>query len=189
MLKSDLLRFYNVMGGSKARRIVGCLRSPGAHAVVVFRFGQWLLKQNKLVRLCLAIPYGLEYRHVRKGWGIDLPREATIGPGLYIGHYGGIIISPEAKIGSNVAISHQVTIGVAGKGEKAGCPTIGNDVYIGPGAKIFGKIRVGNNVKIGANAVIHADIPDNAIVAADPGFKILSFKGNRPLPGVQGAAL
>jgi serine O-acetyltransferase len=49
-----------------------------------------------------------------------------------------------------------------------------------PGAKIFGKIKIGNNVKIGANAVVYKDIPDNAIVVLDPGFKIISYKGNLP---------
>ena len=56
---------------------------------------------------------------------------------------------------------------------------IGDNVYMAPGAKIFGKITIGNNVKIGANAVIHKDIPDNAVVVLDPGFKIVSFKGNQ----------
>jgi len=71
-----------------------------------------------------------------------------------------------------------VTIGVSGRGEKEGCPTIGDHVYVVPGAKLFGKIRIGNRVKIGANAVIYRDISDMAIVAMKPGYEILSYKGN-----------
>jgi serine O-acetyltransferase len=112
-------------------------------------------------------------------WGIELPRSATIGPGLYIGHFGGITIAPGVIIGRNCDISQHVTIGLSGQGEKAGVPTIGDNVYIAPGAQVFGKISVGSNVKIGANAVIYKDIPDNAIVVLDPGFKIVSYKGNR----------
>lgn len=71
----------------------------------------------------------------------------------------GIVIASEAKIGRNCYIEHQVTIGRSG-----GCPTIGDNVFIGPGAKVFGNIIVGNNVRIGANAVVFENIPDNATV-------------------------
>ncbi|MBX3326122.1 MAG: serine acetyltransferase [Nitrospira sp.] len=109
----------------------------------------------------------------------DRNRSAQIGPGCYIGHYGGITISGQAKIGSNANISQSVTIGVLGEGERRGVPTIGSNVYIAPGAKVFGKIHIGNNLKIGANAVMYKDIPDNAIVVSNPGFTIVSFKDNR----------
>ena len=56
-------------------------------------------------------------------------------------------------------------------------------VYLAPGARVFGKISIGNNVKIGANAVVYKDIPDNAIVVLDPGFKIVSYKGNHSSGG------
>src|SRR5262245_24284971 len=93
--------------------------------------------------------------------GIELPRPTSLGPGLYIGHFGGITISRHAKIGMRCSISQNVTIGVSGQGEKGGAPVIGDDVYIGPGARLFGKITIGDNAKIGANAVIHRDIPPN----------------------------
>jgi serine O-acetyltransferase len=59
---------------------------------------------------------------------------------------------------------------------------IGDDVYIAPGAKVFGNITAGNNVKVGANAVVYRDLPDNAVVALSLGFQIISYKGNRPRP-------
>ena len=78
-----------------------------------------------------------------------------------LGHkLNGIIIAAGASIGENCYIGHQVTIGRS----RGGAPVIGNNVYIGPGAKIFGNIRVGNNVRIGANCVVFEDIPDNATV-------------------------
>jgi serine O-acetyltransferase len=181
MLTKDILRTSELIPGNKYKKIIGCLRSPGVQVVIVLRFGQWLQKKEIIRRILLEPIFILLFDYVRIVWGIEIPREADIGEGLYIGHYGGIIISPDTKIGRNANISHQVTIGVSGQGEKRGGPTIGDNVYIAPGAKIFGKIKIGNNVKIGANAVVYKDIPDNAIVVLDPGFTILSYQGNTPI--------
>jgi len=167
------------------RRVLGCLRSPGVQTIVVFRFGHWLLRQPKPLRLFLEPVYLVLNGLIQIAWGIELPRSAHIGRGLYIGHFGGITISPGAIIGERCSLSHNVTIGISGQAEKAGVPIIGDDVYIAPGARLFGKISIGNNVKIGANTVIHKDIPDNAIVVLDPGFKIVSYKGNRRLDGTE----
>jgi serine O-acetyltransferase len=180
MLKDDILRTYSLIPGSKLKRAVGCYRAPGVHAVVTLRFGQWLLRQRSSVQTLLTPVYLVQYHRMRSKWGIDVPRQAQIGKGLYIGHFGGITISPLVKIGEKASISQQVTIGVSGRGEKRGCPTIGNGVYFAPGCKVFGPIKVGDNVSVGANAVVHKDIPDNAIVALDPGFKILSFADSHP---------
>ena len=182
MLREDIRRTYALIPGSKLRRTLGCYRSPGVHAVVTLRFGQWLLKQSPSVQTLLTPLYLLQHHRMRSKWGIDVPRQAQIGEGLYIGHFGGITVSPLARIGKNVNISQQVTIGVAGRGEQRGCPTIGDGVYLAPGAKVFGKITVGNNVRVGANAVVHRDIPDDAVVVLDPGFKIISLGGNDPKP-------
>lgn len=176
--REDFLRVYDLTKGNVIWRIISCYRSPGLHAVAIYRFGKWLKKKNLLLRILLEPVYLILSRRIRSKWGIDIPRSAEIGAGFYIGHYGGITISGRARIGSNVNISQLVTIGVSGRGENRGVPVIGDDVYIAPGAKIFGKIHVGNNVKIGANAVVYKDIPDDAIVVLDPGFRINSFKGN-----------
>ena len=113
------------------------------------------------------------YHRIGSKWGIEIPRTAHIKEGFYIGHSGGIVISGSANIGKNFSISQQVTIGLAGRGTNRGVPVIGNNVYIAPGAKIFGRISIGNNVSIGANAVVYKDVPDNSIVVLDPGFRIL----------------
>lgn len=121
--------------------------------------------------------YWFILRHYHYKYGIELPRKTKVGEGLYIGHFGGIIISSATIIGDYCNISQGVTIGVAGRGEKRGCPIIGNDVYIGSGAKIIGNIKIGNNVAIGANAVVTKDVPDNAVVGGVPA-KIISMEGN-----------
>lgn len=175
VIKQDILRTYKYAPGSTLRKVVACWRSLGVHAVVVFRFGQWLRRQPLLLRLFLTPIYLLQYHRMRTRWGIEIPRKAEIGEGLYIGHFGGITISPASRIGTNATISQQVVIGVSGEGEARGSPVIGDNVYIGSGAKVLGKIRLGNN------AVVYKDIPDNAVVVLDPGFKIISYKGNIPV--------
>jgi len=162
--------------------------SPGVQAVVVYRFGRWLLQRPRAARLFLDPLYVILALGVRVLWGIEISRHARIGAGLYIAHSGGLVIAKNAVIGENCNLSHDVTIGRSGHGENYGVPVIGDDVYIAPGAKVFGKIRVGNNVKIGANAVVHRDLPNNAVVALDPGFQIVSLKGNRRRAPLQRAS-
>ena len=142
------------------------IREPG------FNFLFWLrvrsLFQSKIVG------YILHRKRIR--FGIDI-RSMQIGEGFYIGHYGHIVVNGNASIGNNCNISQGVTIGVINTGSKQGTPVIGNHVYIAPGAKIIGNIRIGNNVAIGANSVITNDLPDNAVVAGIPA-RILSYDGS-----------
>ncbi len=108
---------------------------------------------------------------------------ALPGPGLFIGHFGGITVSSKAVIGANFSLSQNATIGIAGTGDRMGVPVFGDNVYIAPGARIFGRITIGNNVKIGANAVVYKDLPDNAVAVLDPGFRIIEgASGNTPPP-------
>ena len=179
-MAADYRRHYEMAEGTHASRMLQSLRAPGLQAMAVVRFGQWCLQQPRLLRVLVDPLYAVADFLIKVLWGIDISRYAQIGPGLYIGHFGGITVSPLAVIGRHCNLSQSTTIGVAGHGEREGAPNIGDEVYIAPGARVFGRIRIGNNVKIGANAVIHKDIPDNAVVALDPGFKILNFRGNHP---------
>ena len=77
----------------------GCYRSPGVHAVVVLRFGQWLLRRRAFIRFLLTPPYTLLSQRIRSKWGIEILRSAQIDEGLYIGHYGGITTSHRAVVG------------------------------------------------------------------------------------------
>ena len=101
--------------------------------------------------------------------GLTVPKN-VFEEGLCIVHHGTIVVSPKAKIGKNCRIHPSTSIG-----EYKGAPTIGDNVYIGPSAKIFGKITIGNNVAIGANAVVNKDIPDNVTVGGIPA-RIISTK-------------
>jgi serine O-acetyltransferase len=118
----------------------------------------------------------LFYDYYTYKFGISIPFLADIDAGLYIGHFGGIVVHENVKIGRNCNISHEVTIGKTNRGERAGCPVLGNNVYLGPGAKIIGNIKIGDNVAIGANCVVINDIPDNAVVVGVPGH-VVSMKG------------
>ena len=109
MIKKDVLRTYNLEDGSKLRKVVGCCRSPGVQAIVVFRFGHWLRGRNLFLRLFLEPIYVILYHRIRTRWGIEIQRTAEIGEGFYIGHSGGIVISGLAKIGRDANISHQIT--------------------------------------------------------------------------------
>ncbi len=176
----DIKVQFDLLGGrSRLRKVVRCLLTPGVQAVIAFRFGTWLIHQPIVVRLLLHPAYALFHAYILMCWGIDIERGATIGPGLYIGHFGGINISGATTIGRNCFISQGITIGVAGQGDRRGAPHIGDNVYIAPGARIFGKISIGNNCKIGANCVVHKDIPDGATVVTSGGCEILSIYGNR----------
>lgn len=178
-LGADLLRVQIRASKIKIITALRMWRIPGVKAVVCYRFGCWQNKKSKYIRVFLY-PFYLLLRHrVQTNWGIDIPKEAKIGKGLRIGHFGEIFISKGAVIGKNLDISQGVTIGMSGQGDSRGVPVIGDNVYIAPGAKIFGKIKIGDNVKIGANAVIYKDIPDNAIAVCKPGFEVISLTSNR----------
>lgn len=123
-------------------------------------------------------PIGLfMLNHYRYKLGISIPFSADIGSGFYIGHFGGIFVYPKCKIGKNCNLSQGVTIGNVPRGKNKGYPTIGENVYIGPGAKIIGCIKVGNRAAVGANCVVTKDIPENAVVVGVPA-KIISYDGS-----------
>ena len=96
----------------------------------------------------------------------DFKIKTEIGKGLHIPHPIGIVINGKAKIGNNCTIMQQVTIGNKLNDDKI--PEIGNNVFIGAGAKIIGNIKIEDNVIIGANAVVTKSIPKNCIVAGIP---------------------
>jgi len=110
-------------------------------------------------------------------FGIGIPYMTKIGSGFYIGHFSGIFVNSNTIIGKNCNISQGVTLGKANRGKNKGSPIIGDNVYIGPGVKIIGSIRVGNNVSIGANSVVTKDIEDNSVVVGVPA-KVISNQGS-----------
>lgn len=115
----------------------------------------------------------LEIKNHRLGTrlGFSIPKN-VFGAGLCIVHYGTLVVSPQAKVGENCRIHPSTCIG-----EYYGAPNIGNNVYVGPGAKLFGDITIGNNVAVGANAVVNKNIPDNVTIGGIPA-KIISQKSS-----------
>ncbi|MBP5548819.1 MAG: serine acetyltransferase [Bacteroidales bacterium] len=102
--------------------------------------------------------------------GFSIPKN-VFGPGLCIVHPGTIVVNPAAKVGSYCRIHPGTCIG-----DYNGIPTLGDHVYIGPGAKLYGNITIGNNVAVGANAVVNKSFPDNVTIAGVPA-KIISYTG------------
>lgn len=101
--------------------------------------------------------------------GFSIP-ENVFGPGLSIAHYGSIIVNPNTRIGHHCRIHVGVNIGVNKNATDA--PVIGNNVYIGPGAKIFGEIHIGDNTKIGANAVVNKSFEGNCTLVGVPAKEV-----------------
>lgn len=131
-------------------------------------------------RWAMLIPYIICRRiltHYKYKFNISISHHTSIGSGLYLGHVMNIVVSDYAKIGKNCNVSHGVTIGQVNRGARKGTPTIGDNVYIGPGATIIGQIQIGNNVAIGANTVVTKDIPDNAVVVGVPS-RVVSMDGS-----------
>jgi serine O-acetyltransferase len=152
----------------------------GLWALAEYRFSRWVHTSVNvpLVRQILKVFCFIWHKLIEITTGIDIPNQVEIGKGLYIGHFGGIILNADVKMGENCNLSQGVTIGVGGRGENSGSPKLGDRVFIGPGAKIFGSISIGNDVAIGANAVVTKDLPDNAVAVGVPA-KIVSYKGSK----------
>ena len=140
------------------------------------RVTNYLSKKNVLMKPFFVLSYFI-LKHYRYKFGIYLPYKTKVGKGFYIGHFGGIVINEHCVIGENCNISHCVTLGVANRGSKKGFPEIGNKVYLAPGVKIIGAVKIGNNAAVGANCVVTKDLPDNAVAVGIPA-KIISYEGS-----------
>ncbi|MCR4337150.1 MAG: serine O-acetyltransferase [Candidatus Omnitrophica bacterium] len=164
-LSADIQRYIK---DPHDRRNIYLVFEQGIWALVVYRFGRWVHSIHiPLISFILKLIAFLLFKLTEILTGISIPASTDIKKGLYIGHFGGIIIHSDVKIGENCSIGPGVVIGTRGLG-KEGAPTLGNHVYVGTGAKILGKILIGDNVRIGANAVVLIDVPDNATVTGIP---------------------
>lgn len=135
-----------------------------AHSV--FNLKMPIVKQILMI-ICL-----LWQKMIEITTGISIPASTEIGHSLYIGHFGSIIINANVLIGDNCNISQGVTIGVSGRGEKRGVPTLGNNIYVGANAVIAGKINVKNNVLVAACSLLVEDADENGVYCGVPAKKI-----------------
>ncbi|MFA5118295.1 MAG: serine acetyltransferase [Candidatus Omnitrophota bacterium] len=147
--------------------------------ILSYRFGVWVREHCRvpLVRQVLKLATRISHNLLGLLTGIQIPFEAQIGPGLYIGHTGMLVLNSNTIIGENCNIGIGVIIGYGGRGDRSGCPRIGNNVFIGVGAKVIGNITVGDKAAIGANAVVTSDIPANATAVGVPA-RVVNYRGS-----------
>jgi serine O-acetyltransferase len=144
------------------------INRQGLWVMAVYRFGRWRYGiRPAWLRPPLSFIYKVLKLLSQILTGIDLPCEVSIGKRLVIEHFGDIIISGDTVLGDDVVIRNGVTIGLKRTGER-GAPVIGNRVDIGAGAKILGAINIGDDVVIGANAVVITDVPSNSLAVGVP---------------------
>ncbi|WP_335716449.1 serine O-acetyltransferase, partial [Neobacillus drentensis] len=172
---SDLFRYEESQSVNIKKLIFRQYISPGFRYTFWMRLCRYLKHKNKLMLPFYVLAMANLQRYKYK-FGIEISPKTEIDTGFYIGHFGGIVINSGAKIGKNCNISQGVTIGMANRGKRRGVATIGDNVYIGPGAKIVGAVKIGNNAAIGANCVVTNDVPDNGVVVGIPG-KVISMNG------------
>ncbi len=158
--------FENIRGDLRAYD--GKFGAQGFWAMVVYRFGRWRYGVRPiLLRKLMSLLYRIAFKCVQVITGIELPCEVELGRNFVIDHSGGIVISGYARFGDNCRIRTGVVVGLA-RVDEPGAPVIGDRVDIGAGAKVLGRIRIGSDVLIGANAVVIRDVPDQSIAAGVP---------------------
>ncbi|TVS78295.1 serine O-acetyltransferase [Mycobacterium helveticum] len=143
---------------------------PGVHAIWGHRISHWLWNRGaRVTARALA-------ELTRILTGVDIHPGAHLGSGLFIDHATGVVIGETAEVGDDVTMYHGVTLGGSGADTGKRHPTIGDRVTIGAGAKILGAIKIGDDSRIGANAVVVKPVPSSAVVVGVPG-QVISRPG------------
>ena len=165
--RTDIIALFNKL-----------IYKPGFQFSFWFRIVNHLRRKSKLL-YPLWLASRLMLHHYRIKYGIQIAAYTTIGPGLYIGYVGTIVVNRRAVIGADCNIGPGVTIGAKNDGAHKGVPVIGDRVYVAGGAKVLGSVKIGNDVLIGANCVVVHDVPSGAVVAGIPD-SLLSYTGSAP---------
>jgi serine O-acetyltransferase len=159
-VQADIHRFREE--DDSVRPLIRGLLSQGFQALFVYRVFRWFHER----RIPTQPVRFLVERFVEITTGISIPAKATIGKGLRIHHFGGIIMHSAAVVGEYCTIYHGVTLG--DRGGWGGAPRVGDRVLIGAGAKLIGEIVVGDDCVIGANAVVHTSVPVGHLAVGVP---------------------
>ena len=171
MIRQDLQAIFDRDPAATSKLEV-ILTYAGFHALLAYRVSHWL-KEHHVPFLPRAIS-----QLARWLTGIEIHPSARIGVGFFIDHGMGVVIGETAEIGDFVTLFQGVTLGGTGKERGKRHPTLGNHVVVGAGAKILGGIKVGDNVKIGANSVVLKSVPANSTVIGVPA-RIIKSEGER----------
>ena len=173
--KSDYKKYIEI--DKKANSITGwysILRNDLYRYVYLMRKYEYY--NNCTKNIILKTYYHFRFKKMGERFGFSIGIN-TFGPGLKIIHKGTILVNPASKIGSNCRLNADVAIGAA-FGTASDCPVIGDNCYIAPGAKMFGKIKIGNDCIIGANAVVTKDFGDNVTLGGVPA-KVIKEEGSK----------
>jgi serine O-acetyltransferase len=170
-LRQDALRLREIKTKPFPWYVVeSLLFENGFQAVVLHRVAHWFKRRGiplfgpLFARLNLLLT------------GVDIGPGAEIGPGLRIAHGTGLVIGGYARIGAGALLLHGVTIGSPHPGKVEAMPRIGDNVFIGAGAKVIGDITVGDDVFIGVNAIVAQDVPGGSRVLSSSGIDIAPRK-------------
>lgn len=177
LIRSDLRR-YMATGAGRPLRVV--LFAQGFWATTVYRLTHRIYLARipvPLLRSAVRLACQISRKVMEIVTGISLGPECVIGEGLYIGHFGHVIVSPSSRIGANCNLSQGVTLGYGGRGEHGGHPTLGNRVYVAANAVVVGRITIGDDAVIGAGAVVTKSVPPRAVIVGNPA-QIRSYKGS-----------
>jgi serine O-acetyltransferase len=145
-------------GRVSAGTIVKTLLTDGTPAMVWYRLMQW-------ARRWRLVPLEMLFNRINSCFcNCIIGRGAEFGPGFVLIHGTGIVVNSAVRAGANVKLEHQVTIGA----ERRQSPTLGDDVFVGAGAKVLGPVTIGTGARVGANAVVIEDVPPHATVVGIP---------------------
>lgn len=135
---------------------------PGVHAILIYRTANFFWKKNFFTTARILSSFG------RFITGVDIHPGARIGKNLFIDHATGVVIGETAEIGDDVTLYHGVTLGGTSAHQGKRHPTLGDRVIVGAGATLLGPITIGNDARIGSNAVVLKDVPDSATAVGVP---------------------
>ena len=142
---------------------------PGLIAIHVARFGRWRMGiRPKPLRVPFSLLYRVLYNFVHFFASIHLPYSVTIGRRFTLEHSGGITIHGAVVIGDDCIVRQCCTLGIRRMERLHDAPVLGNGVIVGAGAKVLGRVHLGDGCQIGANAVVLDDVPAGAIAAGVP---------------------
>jgi len=146
------------------------LACPGLHAILLHRLNHWLWNKN------LYLAARLFAHMTRFITGVEIHPGASIGRRFFIDHGMGIVIGETAEIGDDCSIYHGVTLGGTSWNKGKRHPTLAQGVIVGAGAKILGPVILGQNVRVGSNAVVVNNVPAAATVVGIPGHIVAAKK-------------